>query len=164
MGMIAGFGFVGGLVFVLILMFVISIALIAVVIYCTYKILDHFKFENKVLGAIIPIYQQYALASVAAGKSETIRLSLVNKDIESKYFKLGFLVSIVCPMIPVIGALLGLAVTIIWWATLFTYLEARIKKISIDEVDVAKQVLFGFLSFIGLIACLTWIKNKEKSN
>lgn len=159
-----GLWFLGGMAFVLILMFVISVALFVVVIYCAYKILDYFKFENKVLGAIIPIYQQYALASVAAGKSETIRLSLIKKDVESKYFKLGFLVSIVCPMIPVIGALLGLAVTIIWWATLFTYLEARIKKISIDEVDVAKQVLFGFLSFIGLIACLTWIKNKEKSN
>ena len=164
MSSMAGFGIVGGLVFFSILMFVISIALFAVVIYCAYKILDYFKFENKVLGAIIPIYQQYALASVAAGKSETIRLSLIKKDIESKYFKLGFLVAIVCPAIPVIGALVSFGITIIWWATLFTYLEARIKKISIDDVDIAKQVLFGFLSFIGLIACMTWIKNKEKSN
>lgn len=155
---------IGDMVMLFITIFVLVLAAIFIfTCFCIYKILDYFNFEHKVLGTFVPIYQQYALCSVVAGKSDTVRISFIKYDVDRKVFKWSFLAPFIVAFIPVLGTLASLVVQVMWWATIFTYLEARIKKISIDEVNTVKQVLLGIFWYLGLFICFIWIEDKKKS-
>lgn len=156
-------GLLGGFVFFIFITFILVAAIFIFACFCLYNILDYFNFEHKILGTFVPIYNQYALCSVVAGKSDTVRISFIKYDVDRNVFKWSFLAPFIVAFIPVLGTFASFVVQVMWCATIYTYLEARIKKISIDEVDTVKQVLLGIFWFIGLFMCFVWIRDKKKS-
>jgi hypothetical protein len=115
------------------------------------KALKRVGYPNAWL-AWIPLAQYYALADVAAQGQENITI-IGTLSIPAMLYKLWWVVAIVINIVPAIGSILALAITIICSGHVFTRLFAMIERTS-EQSQQAIGYISGFIPLVGAIKFL----------
>lgn len=141
----------GGLIFFLA---VVSIAVYVLSSIGISKVLGMYGYANK-WHAWIPFLNYYALATVALGDSKSY--VLFGKDIPAAVFKFWWVSLFVTGLIPFVGGILGIAIQVICFGTVYTLIYSALENKTIEECKVLGYVS----SIIGIIPLVKFLMYKK---
>ena len=135
--------------------------LILSIISCIYqyKILKYMRFEHPVLGAIIPFYSVYSISKVSTGNNNEVEI--FGHKFDSRIVHFWWAISIGVSMIPVIGNIANVVLTIIMYCWILTNIEMIITGSDNNDVSTFRKVIYALFPFIGIIIVARFIKNKQ---